>query len=1046
MVEKVVAVALDHRPVVLAVALLVVILGVQSYRTLNIEAYPNPVPPLVEVLTQPAGFSAEDVERYVTLPLETALAGMPGLENVRSQSLFGLSSVKCYFRFGVEYRDARQEVLNRLRDVDLPGNLQPRLSSWNATGEVFRYRLRGRGYSLSELKAAQDFIAERQLRHVQGVIDVVGFGGETREYQVQVDPVRLRGHHLTLAQVLTAVANANINVGGQRIVSGEQSYNVRGAGLIHSLRDIEDVVLAATTENTAVRVRDVARVVLGHAPRLGMVGQDVEDDIVTGIVMMRLGANTLTTLAGIRERLQMIRRFNLLPPGMEVVPYYDRDQLVRYTVHTVRDNLLLGMALVVTVLLLFLGHFRLALIAALNIPLALLIAFIGMVVSGTPANLISLGAVDFGIVIDSTVIVADAIFRQLGTPQPGPVRERLTRAAAEVGAPVFCSTLIIGLAFVPLFSLTGAAGAIFAPMGKTYAFAVGGAILLAVTLTPVLASYVLRAGSSGSRDRPGWPVRMAERLYRPVLRFALRSSWLAVGIGLVPVAVAVVLFPQLGREFMPKLEEGNFWIRAVLPASIALEEASRHARRMRAIVYGCPGGEWSGCASDRRLLPEVVTVVSQVGRPDDGTDVVGFNNIELFAPLAHRAWRRGISKAQLTAQLAHSLGEAFPGVVFSFSQAIQDNVEEAIAGIKGENSVKVVGPDLAVDERQADAIQNVLSNVKGVENLGVIRSLGQPDVVITADRRTCGRYGLNTGDVEAMVRAAIGGQSVSTVYDGERRFDLTVRLLHPYRSDPRAIRRLLVDTPSGAQVPLGQVARVERTEGPATIYRENGWRMVALKFSVQGRDLAGTVKESEERLARMALPYDTHLEWAGEIEQLQKTTARLMVIVPLTLLLVTLLVYALVRTWRETAVALASVPVAWAGGVLALLITRHPFSISAAMGFISLLGVAMQDALVVISAAQRLWRGGVELRAGIRIAAERRLRAVLMTGCVALLGLLPAALSRGIGAQTQKPLAIVVIGGALAVIVLARLLQPAMLFLIHRGRPPAGPRSFSPQP
>ena len=1035
MIQRIVRVILRMPAFVAILALAIVALGFYCYRQLDIEAYPNPVPPMIEIITQPNGWSAEEVERYVTIPLENELNGMIDLDHIRSQSLFGLSDVKCYFTWNVDYHAAQQRVLNRLSFVSLPQGLQPQLSPWSAIGEIYRYVVRGDDYSLADLKTAEDWLLERQFRQVPGVIDVVGFGGETKEYHVEIDPYRLKSHGLTLTQVVQALSNANQNVGGQRLTLGEQSYNVRGIGLIRSLTDIREVVVAEV-KGTPVRVRDIADVSVGHAPRLGIVGRDLDPDIVQGTVLMRYGGDSLKTLARIHERVDFIAKYHVLPPGMRIEPYYDRESLVKLTTHTVIENLIVGMLLVAGVLWIFLGHGRAALITALNIPLALMIAFIGMVATGTPANLISLGAVDFGIVVDSTVIMMENIFRHVSAPGRRNIIERILAAASEVGPPMFSSTLVIAVAFIPLFTLTGVAGVIFSPMAHTYAFAIGGAIVLALTLTPVLAERGLKVGAAGDHEQDNFLMRALKRFYMPLFAFSLRRKRLAVGLGFGVVVATLVAGSSLGREFMPKLEEGNFWIRATLPTSISLEQSAKYVGRMRSVILGCPeeGPAGGKCDLDHREHPEITTVVSQLGRPDDGTDVSGFYNIELFAPLKPSdEWRKGVTKESMTEHLSGELKDAFPGVIFNFSQMISDNVEEAMSGVKGENTVKVVGPDLRLNEAKANEIVDVMAGVKGVQDLGLFPSLGQPNIRITPDRVQCGRYGLNVGDVEAVVQAAIGGQAVTQVFEGEKRFDLTVRWASAYRSDLESIRRIMVATPDGAQIPLGQVAQIAKEEGPSIIYREDNRRYAPVKFSVRGRDLASTIADAEAQIAaKVRLPYDTHLEWAGEINQLNEATGRLAIIIPITLLVIAMLVYSSVKNWKDTLIVLVGIPVACTGGILALLVTRTHFSISAAMGFISIFGISVQDALIVVTYAQRLWDEGHGLEEGVRNAAERRLRPVLMTTFVAMLGLMPAALSHGIGADTQKPLAIVVIGGALILAVIPRLLQPPLLVLAHR--------------
>jgi heavy metal efflux system protein len=1057
--QKLVGLALRFRGAVLLMGVALVVTGLFAFKQLPIEAYPNPVPPLVEVIAQPPGWSAEESERYVTTPLEIGLSGMPLLDHIRSQSLFGLVDVKCYFKWGIDYKDARQEVINRLQFISLPPSsqggapIQASISPWNAIGEIFRYQLvdrelpktiarltaeikdpaerdkriaEAKNQSLLKLKTIEDWTLERQWKQVPGVVDVTSFGGLSKQYHVDVDPSRLKARGASLSQLTTAIANANQNVGGQRVEMGEQAFTVRGVGLVGALsdpatfeavakKDINDIVLLQQN-GTPVHVRDVADVVIGWMPRLGIVGKDEDDDIVQGIVLMRYGEQTKRTLDAVKERLEYIRKF-VLPPdqGVEIVSYYDRGALTDVTTHTVMENLLVGMGLVVVVLMLFLGNMRGALVTALNIPLALLVAFIGMVALGASANLISLGAVDFGIVVDSTVIMMENIFRHLGAHGQGTIRDRIYKSAGEVGRPMAFSTLIIGVAFLPLFTMTGVSGVIFSPMARTYAFAIGGAIVMALTLTPAVTSYVL---PPTTEEKESFAMRTMHRIYAPLFDAALKFRKTAVLFALAPIVVCVMVFGVLGGEFMPKLEEGNFWIRATMPMSISLSEASTYTSRMRAIL---------------RHHPEVQSVVSQLGRPDDGTDVAGFNNIELFAPLApFDEWPKDLDKDKLTATLDDELTQAFPGVVFNFSQYLSDNVEEALSGVKGENSVKVFGPDIAKNEAAADEITDVMGKVKGVDDLGMFHSMGQPSIKIVPDRALLARYGLNTGDVEAVIAATIGGQAVTQVLEGQKTFDLTVRWKEQYRSSPAAIKEILVPAPDGSQIPLGQIAAIVDESSPAVVFREDGQRYAPVKFSVRGRDLKSTVEDAQAQVARnVALPPGAHLEWSGQINELNEATGRLLVIIPITLLLIAFLTYSAVGNIVDTIIVLINIPVACAGGLLALVIAHQPFSVSAAMGFISIFGIAIQGAILVVTYAQRQWSEGKTLVEGARAAAEQRFRPVLMTTLVATLGLLPAAVSHGIGSQTQKPLAIVVIGGSLMLAGLTQVLQPPLLVVAH---------------
>lgn len=1030
MIQRLVAQAVRLPYVVIAVAVLVIVAGLGAFSQLDIEAYPNPVPPLVEVITQPPGWSAEEVERYVSVPIEVGLSGMEGVESIRSQSIFGLSDVKCYFKWGTDYTAARQEVINRLQFIELPPGVQPQISPWNAIGEIFRYTVEGKDYSQADRKTQQDWVLERQFRQVPGIIDVAGFGGETRQYQVSVDPLRLRGHGVTLSQLMAGLANSNQNAGGQRVFLGEQTFNVRGVGLLRNVHDIENVMIAEQ-KGTPVRVKDVAEVQIGAAPRLGKVGHDDDPDVVQGIILMRYGAETKPSLAGVHAKLETLRAQHVLPPGMQVAPLYDRGGLVDKTTHTVLENMLVGMGLVTIILLIFLGNLRAAVITAMTIPIALLVAIAGMVLTGTPANLISLGAVDFGIVVDATVIMVENIFRHLGPHGQGSMRDRVLASASEVGAPMMFSTVIIAVAFLPLFTLTGVEGVIFSPMARTYAFAIGGAILLAITLTPVLAFKLMPLNTE---EREGLVLRGLHRIYHPVVALALRYPRASVALAVVPIAACVVLFPMLGREFMPKLEEGNLWIRATLPTSIAMQQSSNYVDRMRRIVRGCPSDSHAACTEESRKYPMVRTVISQLGRPDDGTDISGYYNIELFAPLTpFESWPRGMNKAKLTEELTRELSEEFPGVVFNFSQMISDNVEEALSGIKGENSIKIVGPDLKASEAKGQEILAQMASIPGVKDLGMMYSLGQPDIRISIDREACARYGLNASDVNAVVQAAIGGQPVTQVYEGEKHFDLTVRWLEPYRNSLESIREITVSAPDGTPVPLGQLSTVTKETGPSIIYREDGKRYVPIKFSVRGRDLGSTVGEAEAAVnARVGLPYDVHLEWSGQMRELSNAMGRLRIIIPLTLLLIAVLVYSAVKSWVDMVIVLLSIPVAVTGGMLALLVTGINFSVSAAMGFISIFGIAIQDAILVVTYYQRLREEGRSVEAAAGEAADKRFRPALMTALVATVGLLPAALSNGIGAQTQKPLAVVVIGGCLILAMLSRVLRPPMLVVAHR--------------
>ncbi|MFI5361007.1 MAG: efflux RND transporter permease subunit [Elusimicrobiota bacterium] len=1005
--------ALHWKRVVLGCAFGLLILGVFAYINMDVEAYPDPIQPTVEVITQPQGLSAEEVEKIVTIPAEYGLAGMKGLESIRSISLFGLSDVKCYF--GWDTKKDWDEVLttSRLSTLTLPQGLTPQISPENPIGEIYRYVVRTPAHDLMLEKEIEDWIVEKQLKTVPGVVDVAGFGGLTKEYHVDVDPYKLNFYGLSLANLISAIQNSNANAGGNYLSLGEQNVNIRSIGFIHSPNDIGEIALAAP-HATPVHVQDVADVGVGYAPRLGVVGKDEDNDVVEGIVLMRKGGDTQKTLAAVEAKVAELNK--ILPGGAKIEPYYDRSALVRTTVRTVIENLTIGVGLVFLVLLFFLTDLRAAVIATVNIPLALCAAFALMVATGTPANLISLGAIDFGIIIDSTVIMLENIHRHSVESKGSlPALDLVLDAAREVGGPIFFSTLIFVVAFLPLFTMQGAEGAIFSPMSHAYAYALGAAILLAVTLTPVLAATTYGKGFHETKN-PAW--NAISRFYHALILRSIARPGRTLAILGVVIAGVLCLLPFLGGQFLPKLEEGNIWARATLPLDVSFDHSARTAGRVRGIFLS---------------YPEVKQVVSQTGRPDDGTDTAGFYNIEFGVDLKpEQQWPRGMTKEKLVADIDSRLQREFPGVSFGYSQNIEDNVEEALSGVKGENSVKVFGPDLQADENAAAQVKKILDATPGMADTAVYRSLGQPNLLVIPDRAKCARYGLNVGDVAAVVQGAVGGQSVTQVLEGDRSFGLIVRWKPKYRESLDAIRGIRVNLPGGSQVPLSQIAMIQMSEGASYIYREGLERFVPVRFSVRGEDLQSTVLEAQKRVdASVHLPPGTHLVWSGEYGELNAAKARLYIIVPITLILIGMVLFGATASWVDTAIILIQIPVACLGGVVALFLTGVPFSISAAVGFISIFGIAVMDGMLINSYVRQLWREGQSLTSGIVSAMDRRLRAVMMTAFVDGLGLLPAALSTKIGAQAQRPLAIVVIGGCLAIITLTRVLQPALIYLGH---------------
>ncbi|HKF28710.1 MAG TPA: CusA/CzcA family heavy metal efflux RND transporter [Candidatus Binataceae bacterium] len=1017
MIPALMALALRERVVVLGLAIILLLAGAYSFSQLDIEAYPDPVQPMVEVLTLPNGLSAEEVEQLVTVPTEFGLSGMLGLESMRSISLFGLSDIRCYFSWDSDYNYDRTQTINQLAFITLPPGIAPGISPQNSIGEIYRYTVSGPEHDLIKEKEVQDWILEKQLKTVPGVIDVAGFGGLTKEYHVEVDPQRLNYYNVPLSQLVSAIQNSNTNAGGNYMTVGQQTFDVRGVGLIGSLDDIRNIVLSAN-KATPIKVSNVADVEIGFAPRLGIVGMDSQNEVVTGVVLMRKYGNTLQTLRGVQRKVASLNTSGQLPHGYKVVPYYDRTGLVKTTLHTVLENLTIGMALVFLVLVFFLGNLGAAIIAAVNIPLALCGAFTLMHLGGTAANLISLGAIDFGIIIDTTVIVIENIDRHLtsGDLPHESTRLKILHASQEVGGPMLFSTIVFLIAFLPLFTMRGVEGAIFSPMSHTYAYALATAILMAITLTPVLASYFFARGMKVVHN-PLWAAIAA--FYHRVFTTVVAWPRFTIVCVLLLVAGALSLYPRIGGQFLPKLEEGNIWARATLPQTISFQHGARLSNRMRDIFSS---------------YPEVSSVVSQLGRPDDGTETTGFFNIEFSVTLKPREqWPAGISKDQLVHQMDDRLTRQFPGVSFGYSQNIEDNVNEALSGVKGSNSVKVFGHDLETDERIANQVKLVMDSVRGIVDTAVYTSLGQPNLTISPDRAGAARYGLNSGDLAAVVQAAIGGQAVTQVLEGDRRFDLVVRWLPQYRQSLDAIRNIRVNLPAGGQVPLAQVAHVETNEGASLIYRENLERFVPVRFAIRGRDLQTTVEEVKARVARqVTLPEGVHLQWAGEYGELQAANRRLAVVVPFALILIAGVLYGATTSLIDTFIIMAQIPVACLGGILALYLTGTPFSVSAAVGFISIFGIAVMDGILLSFYIRQLWDEGHPFVESIVMGSDRRLRATMMTDLVDALGLLPAALSTRIGAQTQQPLAIVVIGGALAIMLLTRVLQPALIYLCHR--------------
>ncbi len=1031
--------------------------GLVAFSKLNIEAYPNPAPVILEITAQAAGLSAEEMEKYYTIPMEVGLYPTPGVQNIRSTSFYGLSFVRVTFFYGVDFYFAlTQASISLQQNVNLPGNQVAQIQQSSLVGEIYRYQLVGPPhFGLTNLRTLQDYVVTRRLLTIPGVVQINSWGGTTKQFNVDADLGKLEAYNITIPQLISTLGNANINVGGREIAIGQQSVNIRGVGLVDSggaddvtkgykVRDIENIVLTQSN-GLPIQVKDVAKVSVGYVPRLGIAGRDHDDDVAAAIVVMGRTQHTNDIIPKVEAEVEKLNRDGSLPPGVKIVSYYDRSSLVGVTTHTVLHNLIFGCLLVFLIQWVFLGDLRSAIIVSANIPFALFFAIIILVLRGEDANLLSLGAVDFGIIVDSAVIMMENIYRNFQStsehrqtllhhlaegywgPDPTSVTGTTTTSqrwserlriifvsALQVDKAVFFTAAITVTAFVPLFTMQGVEGQIFGPMARTYGYALFGALLSTFTVTPVLASLLL---PRHVEEVETIIVRGLRGAYTPVLRWALGNLTAAVIIGVVFLGVSVLAASRLGSEFLPALEEGNFWIRASLPPTISLEAGTEATRKMREILL---------------RHPEVLTVVSQHGRPDNGSDSSPFSNVELFAPLKpFDEWPANLTKEKLTDELQQELSDALPGVGFNFSQYIQDNVEEALSGVKGANSVKIVGPNLQTLEALSTQVLAEMSKVQGVADLGVFHVLGQPNLNIKIDRDKAARYGLNTGDVNTVVQAAIGGTTATTVLEGDRAFALAVRLDPKYRNSIDAIRGIKVgyQTPAGtnAYVPLSELADISLDTGASFIYRERSQRYIPIKFSVRGRDLGSTVAEAQERVAKaIKLPNGYQILWAGEFDDLQNAKQRLIIVVPITLLLILVLLYGLFNSLRDSLLAVAGIPFAIGGGLIALYLADLDFSVSAAIGFISLFGVAVMDGILNITYFRELRIQGMDVAEAVFRGAEQRMRPMLMTALSAGVGLFPAAISHGIGSQVQRPLATVVVGGMFIGPLLLLVVAPAL--------------------
>jgi cobalt-zinc-cadmium resistance protein CzcA len=1018
MIHRIVQAALRQRFLVLMLTGFITIGGILSFQRMPVDAYPDLSPPQVEIITQWPDHAAEEVERLVTLPLELEMNGVPHMIVMRSISLYGLSDVILTFEESTDSYFARQVVFERLAQATLPTGVTPSLSPlFSPSGLVYRYVLESPDRSPQELKTIEAWVVERAYRSVPGVADDSGFGGTVMQYQVLLDPARIYGYHLAIPQVLTALAANNANAGGGFYSQGGQFYYVRGIGLVRNTDDIGNIVVGSS-KGVPIRVRDIGDVTIGHAPRLGQFGFQKNDDAVEGVILMRRGEQTQTVLKGVEAKTEELNRV-ILPPDVKVHPFYDRSELVKLTTDTVEANLLRGMILVIIVLIFFLVSFRAAIIVALTIPLSLLFAFIVLHAHDVAANLLSIGAIDFGIVIDGTVVMIENIYRELALRegQSYNLNEVILAAAKDVDRPIFYSVAVILAGYLPIYALSGPSGKLFHPMAETMSFALVGALILTLTLIPVLASYWFKKGVKEKRNRA---FEWMKRKYATQLDWALARPKLTMVIATAIFAASLLLVPFIGGEFMPHLDEGALWVRATMPYTISFEEASIIAPQIRAILMS---------------YPQVTVVGSELGRPDDGTDPTGFFNCEFYVglqPYNDKTWSGG-NKEQLITSLDKKLS-AFPGIIFNFTQPAEDAVDEALTGLKSSLAVKIYGTDLNVLQEKAVQMKNVLAKVPGFADLTVVRELGQPSLLIDVDRDKIARYGINVADVEAVISAAVGGQAVTQVIQGEKLFDLVVRMQPQFRSSAHEIGNLLVGTPDGQQIPLSQLATITQGNGASFIYRENNSRYIGVQYSIEGRDLQRAVEEGQKAVNKaVALSQNYWLSWGGEYSQLVEARAQLAFIGPLAVILIFMILFALYGNFKfPVTIALGVIMTEPVGALVALKLTHTPFSVSSVLGLLALLGVSVETAVILVSYINKLRQEGMDIRTATREASLLRLRPIMMTALVACLGLLPAALSTGIGSDTQKPFAIVIVAGLVSRLFIGFFVNPVLYEMVAR--------------
>ena len=1020
LINRIVAASLRQRFLVGFFVLVLIAGGIYSFRRLPVDAYPDLSPPQVEIITQWQGHAAEEVERLITVPMEVEMNGIPNMTVIRSISLYGLSDVRLTFSSGTDNYFAREQAFERLGDVALPEGVTPSVAPlFSPSGLIYRYVLDSPDRSPMDLKTIEDWVIERQYKSVPGVADDSGLGGPTMQYQVLLDPARVASVGLSVPMIVNSLSENNSNAGGGFYSQGGQFYYVRGLGRLTTPEDIGNVVVAVHN-GTPVLIKDIGQVVIGAAPRLGQFGFNDRDEAVEGVILMRKGEQAQVVLDRIEQKTKELNQ-SILPADVKIHPFYDRRDLIALTTRTVEDNLLRGMLLVVLVLIFFLYDLRTGLIVAATIPLSLLVAFVFLDLKHVPANLLSIGAIDFGILVDGAVVMAENIFRRLALNNESGRTQSVMRvivdAAAEVDRPIFYAVAVIVAGFLPIYALTGPSGELFKPMADTTIFALIGALVLALTLVPVLCSWALRGRV---RERRNFIFDAIRGAYTRGLDFCLAHPWGTTVVSVILFGLSLLLIPGIGAEFMPHLDEGSLWIRATMPSTISFEEASKISPRVRAIL---------------RSFPEVTVVANELGRPDDGTDPTGFFNDEFFVGLEpYDQWN---GKYHTKQQLIDAIDErlkAFPGIVFNFTQPAEDAVDEAETGLKSALAVKIFGPDLTVLEQKADAMKTVLGHVRGITELSVVKQLGQPSLAVEIDRQKIARYGLNVADINGLIEAAVGGAPATEMVEGERLFDLVVRLEPQFRQTAEAIGNILVATPGGQQIPLKELATIEVRNGASFIYRENNSRYIGVQYSVVGRDLAGAVQDAQRQVAKaVALPPGYRAVWGGEYEEYTASRRQLQFIIPITLALIFILLFMLYSNFKFPMITVLAVVLSSPiGGLLALRLTGTPFSVSSGIGFIALFGVSVQTAVIYISYANELRKSGREIVDATREAAILRLRPIMMTALVAAFGLMPAALSTGIGSDTQKPFALVIVGGLFSRLLLSVFLMPALYAIVAR--------------